>query len=124
MRIKELCSVDSKICVGGSRKNSDKLLLVSCGSCISILTNTKLNHPIKVNHAYWYLTKSVSFGFSPKFFIKQNDCDTYDCDEKNKCEDPLRLCWYIGGSTSGWRLGNLNFEKNYRDINKLIFLKF
>jgi len=115
LKIKELCSSDSNICVGASNQNEPGIVsLISCGNCISILKNTKINHPIKINHAYWYLTKFYSFGFSPSFFINQNDCDKHDCDENNICQDNRRLCWYIGGLTGGWRIGK--FVSLYSEV--------
>ena len=70
------------------------------------------------------MTKFYSFGFSPSFFINQNDCDKHDCDENNICQDNRRLCWYIGGLTGGWRIGKFVSENNNNfDYNKLIFLK-
>lgn len=114
--------MNSILCVGGYKTDSETLLLVSCGNCITVLSETKINHPIKNNGAYWYLTKTFSFGFSSKFLINQIDCDTYDC-IGNKCQDSKRLCWHIGGLEGGYRLGTLIYNKKDFDYNKVIFLK-
>ena len=52
------------------------LLLVSCGSCLDILTTTELNKPRLVNGAWWYFTPATSFGFAPISSIRQYN---YDC---------------------------------------------
>ncbi len=122
VNLKKTCNSNSIICVAGSQNGSDTLILISCGNCMSILSDTKVNHPIKVNGAYWYLTHPKSFGFSSKFLIEQKDCDVFDC-ENDTCTDSKRLCWHIGGSSGGWRLGSLVYKKNNFNFRKIIFLK-
>ena len=58
--IRETCSEESKICVGGTESNIDKIELLSCGNCWKILNNTLINIPIKENGAYWYNTINKS----------------------------------------------------------------
>jgi len=79
MNIKAQCNQDSIICVGGA-DSFNKLLLVSCGSCLDILTTTVTNQPILVNGAWWYFTPGRSFGFAPNSNIRQSNADTIDCD--------------------------------------------
>jgi len=57
---------------------SYKLLIVSCGSCLDILTNTTANQPRFVNGAWWYFTNGL--GFAPNSNIKQTSSDTYNFD--------------------------------------------
>jgi hypothetical protein len=108
---KSMCNQDTIICVGGADSN-DTLLLVSCGSCLDILTNTTINQPRLVNGAWWYFTHGKSFGFAPNSDIKQRWYDCYDClncnDDSNTCTDSNRLSWKFptakhGGD--GFRLG-------------------
>jgi hypothetical protein len=115
--VKSLCNSNSIICVGGADSNN-KLLLVSCGLCLNILTATTKNQPILVNGAWWYFTSSLSFGFAPNSNIRQDPyCDNYDS------SDQKRLSWEITGSCG--RLGTLNtaektIPSSYR---KIILLK-
>ena len=110
------CRFNSILCVGGSSVSSDVMLLVSCGDCQSILTQTSLNNPTLINGAYWYMTSDKSFGFSDSSTISQNSCDTEGGN--------FRICWHLSGGSGGYRLGSLtglNSEKNYR---KLIFVYY
>jgi len=43
------------ICVGGTDSRNNKLLLVSCGSCLDILTTTTRDQPRLVNGAWWFI---------------------------------------------------------------------
>jgi hypothetical protein len=105
--IKYKCNRESIICVGGSDGLST-LLLVSCGSCLDILTTTELNKPRLVNGVWWYFTPDISFGFAPFSSIRQSTADVFDCDSGGKnCNDSKRLSWHLQGS-GGWRLGSLN----------------
>ena len=123
--IKSKCNRESIICVGGSDGLST-LLLVSCGSCLDILTTTELNKPRLVNGAWWYFTPDRSFGFAPSSNIRQASVDGFDCDTNNgwkNCKDSQRLSWYLGGG-GGWRLGVLNDIANTipSTYRKIIFL--
>jgi hypothetical protein len=82
-------------------------LLVSCGSCLDILTTTVTNQPRLVNGAWWYFTPPYSFGFAPNSNIKQNDVDWYDCDSvASNCKDSNRLSWKLSYAFGGgFRLG-------------------
>jgi hypothetical protein len=105
LNIKTQCNRDSIICVGGAYSNNNTLLLVSCGSCLDILTTTPHNQPRLVNGAWWYLTPDHSFGFAPNSNIYTNSADTFDCDP---CKDSNRLSWHLHGLDGGWRLGNIH----------------
>ena len=88
--IKSECSSETVMCAGGvASNNKDNLLLVSCGNCLSVLTQTPKNVPVLNNGAYWYLTDiggTRSFGYSPSNNIVQGNCDYYDY------KDNKRLC--------------------------------
>lgn len=114
------CSDESVLCAGGAAVASDNLLLVSCGNCFAVLTETPLNKPVLNNGAYWYLTDKKSFGFSPSSNIKQDNADWYDCDKaRKKCTDDKRLSWWLSGR-GGARLGKISHHEsslnNYRKI--------
>jgi len=100
--IKTQCNQNSLICVGGADGNNN-LLLVSCGSCLDILTTTIRNQPRFVNGAWWYFTPGYSFGFAPNSNINQDAADFFDC-AGSICQDSNRLSWHLPGY--GWRLGN------------------
>jgi len=103
------CNKESIICVGGADSN-DTLILVSCGSCLDILTHTTLDKPKFVNGAWWYFTPGWSFGFAPTSNIRQYFYDCYDCsdcnDNENTCSDDNRLSWKLTYNP-GFRLGYL-----------------
>ena len=103
--IKSQCNKDSIICVGGA-DNYNTLLLVSCGSCLDILTTTPLIQPRLVNGAWWYFTPGRSFGFAPNSNIFQGSADHIDCGNipHTNCKDSNRLSWHLNG-WSGYRLG-------------------
>ena len=81
------------------------LLLVSCGSCLDILTTTELNKPRLVNGAWWYFKPAPSFGFAPSSSIRQLSVDIFDCDSSWNCNDSKRLSWYLLSGYTDWRLG-------------------
>lgn len=118
--IRSECDSDSVLCVGGAAKDSDTLLLVSCGNCRIVLTETQINEPVLHNGAYWYLTKEFSFGFSPIYEIRQENSDHYDSDMGYN--DVKRLSWYLGGSWGGWRLGQLHNLGTSADYRKIVLL--
>ncbi|CAF1098867.1 unnamed protein product, partial [Brachionus calyciflorus] len=99
--LRNYCNPNSILCAGGGLANSDILLLVACGNCYQILTNTTKNSPKLVGSVYWYMTIDYSFGFSPSSTINQNRVDTYSL------SDPLRLSWFIDSYSGGWRLGTI-----------------
>lgn len=122
IQIKSKCSPQTVLCAGGAATNSDTLLLVSCGDCLSVLKPTEVNKPVLNNGAYWYFTNGYSFGFSPNSSIYQNLVDFFDCIKLPDwiCTDNKRLSWHVG-TYSGYRLGKITtFEPIYR---KIIFLK-
>jgi len=106
------CNKESIMCVGGS-DGLNTLLLVSCGSCLEILTTTELDKPRLVNGVWWYFTPDKSFGFAPSSSIRQYWYDCYGChdcaDDHNICQDSNRLSWKLsyafGGGNGGFRLG-------------------
>jgi len=108
LAVKLQCNSNSIICVGGADTgSSNTLLLVSCGSCLDILTNTTANQPRFVNGAWWYFTNGLSFGFAPNSNIKQSYADVFDCDSNNmNCIDSKRLSYQLHGG-AGWRIGNI-----------------
>jgi len=122
--IKSKCNNESIICVGGS-DGLNTLLLVSCGSCLDILTTTELNTTRLVNGVWWYFTPGKSFGFAPSSNIRQSSADIFDCDSGGyNCNDSKRLSWHLHGS-GGWRLGLLNnnaktIPSQYRKIILLL----
>jgi hypothetical protein len=120
--IKSMCSVESILCAGGAAKNSDNLLLVSCGNCRTVLTETAPNKPVLDNGAYWYLTDRKSFGFAPVYNINQNNPDVYDCKIGwSNCNDDKRLSWNLPGR--GWRLGRFNdFAGTISNFRKIILI--
>lgn len=122
--IKSQCSNETVLCAGGAAKESDNILLVSCGDCLSVLTSTVINKPILNNGAYWYFTDKKSFGFSPDFNIKQNSPDGNDCSSVNNiwtsCPSDERLSWRLDNA-GGWRLGSL-INLNDDEYQKFIFL--
>ena len=81
------------------------LLLVSCGSCLDILTTTELNKPRLVNGAWWYFKPDKSFGFAPSSSIRQSSVDIFDCDSSWNCKDSKRFSWYLLSGYTDWRLG-------------------
>ena len=123
--IKSKCNTESIICVGGS-DDVNNLLLVSCGSCLDILTITDRFVPKLINGAYWYFTPDISFGFSPNSKIDQNYYDCYDCpncnDNSNICTDSNRLSWKLSGYT-GFRLGKNCGNAIPSTNRKIILLK-
>ena len=115
--IKTQCNQNSLICVGGADSNNN-LLLVSCGSCLDILTTTPKNQTRLVNGAWWYFTPGISFGFAPDFNINQEPyCDKYDR------SNTKRLSWELAGACG--RLGSLNTVANTipSTYRKIIMLK-
>jgi hypothetical protein len=104
LNIKSQCNSNSIICVGGADSHGT-LLLVSCGSCLDILTTSVTNQPRLVNGAWWYFTPPYSFGFAPNSNIKQNNADDHDCHGGYLigCTDSKRLSWNLGSTNS--RLG-------------------
>jgi hypothetical protein len=75
LNIKSKCNQDSIICVGGADSSNNTLLLVSCGSCLDILTITTENQLRFVNGVWWYFKPGKSFGFATNSNIKQLDVD-------------------------------------------------
>jgi len=121
--IKSQCSSETLLCVGGAE--GDNLLLVSCGDCETVLTETKKNQPVLNNGAYWYLTKDYSFGFSPIYNISlEPDQDTYECNsDLTICPDNKRLSWIVYKDKGGWRLGNLNDKSDTtKGLRKIMML--
>ena len=124
--IKSYCNDNSIICVGASQSNSNTLLLVSCGNCKSILTET--NDKIILNNgAYWYFKNKYSFGFSPNDKIDLNYADINDCilnkNQIYECTQNNRLSWHLTNYNGGWRVGNKTGLNNSKDYLKYIFLK-
>jgi hypothetical protein len=65
------------------------------------------------NGAYWYRYDTRSFGFSKNSYIDIRNVDFATSDPD------YRLNWNIGGSSGGYRLGNLfplNNNSNYFKI--------
>lgn len=117
------CSVNSILCAGGAAVGSDTFLLVSCGDCRTVLKPTPQNAPVYNNGAYWYLTNSLSFGFSDIYTISQGNCDNYDY------TDNLKLSWNMGCAVGcTYRLGILyndgstNSQLFYNNYRKIILI--
>ena len=79
IEISKNCIDETILCAAGTDSNNAILMLVSCGNCRSILTETYLDRPNLINGAYWYLTPYYSFGFSPSLNIRQYTSDRFDC---------------------------------------------
>jgi hypothetical protein len=129
--IKSKCSAKSVLCAGGAAKGSDNLLLVSCGNCHTVLSETILNKPVLNNGAYWYLTNEFSFGFSPIYNVKQSFTDWYDCNQRifsRNCSDNNRLSWYLGDLASGgFRIGKKLINHDYGwfgNYRKILFVYY
>jgi hypothetical protein len=125
-KINSKCSAETVLCAGGVASwDSDKLLLVSCGNCKSVLTQTPRDEPVLNNGAYWYLTKNYSFGFSPSHYIYQFYVDGYDCDyfldTNPKCSSNERLSWRLDGIYGGWRIGQIT-QLRYSDLFRKIII--
>ena len=116
--IKSQCNQESIICVGDA-DSYNRLLLVSCGSCLDILTNTTGNQTRLVNGAWWYFRpgKFWGFGFAPnsntwhplrEYLKARIDCDKLKgivCGPPRTCQDSNQLSWHLTGMHGGWRLG-------------------
>jgi len=110
------CLSNSILCVGAGSVSSEVLLLISCGSCQSILTQTDLNTPRLINGAYWYFTDKKSFGFADSSIISQSSCDTYGP------YDNLRLCWHLSNGAGGYRIGQISGLTSDTTYRKLMFV--
>ena len=117
LELKNKCTANSVLCVGGGIKEDDNMRVVACGDCFSILTATDIDTPNYVGSAYWYYTPSKSFGFAPNHTIHQLICDYIFF------EDNLRLCWHTDNVNGGWRLGNILGLSSETGYSKYVFLK-
>ena len=99
--IKSSCLPSTVLCLGGRDSTNDVLLVVSCGLCSVVLTQTAKNTPNLHNGAYWYYSPVYTIGFAPNATFYENAADTYD--ESNN----QRVSWLLYGGYGGWRLGSL-----------------
>jgi hypothetical protein len=82
--VKSQCNQDSIIC-GGADSLKITLVLVSCGSCLDILTNNT-NQTRLVNGAWWYFKPGESFGFAPNSNIEINNWESADMSDCNSSQ--------------------------------------
>jgi hypothetical protein len=120
LNIRNQCSGESIICVGGMEPSSvttDILRVLACANCLSVTTQTTLDQPNLVGQAYWYFTSNYSFGFAPTNEIDQFDGDVFD---KNS---NLRVSWHLD-TRGGYRLGNImSLNSNTNHYKKVFLLK-
>ena len=115
--IRARCQSSSSICVGGTDL-LDNILLMACGNCYNIMTNTSRTVPRLVNDVWWYYTQGSSFGFAPAWQITQNPTDTTLIGGEN------RLSWTLTGSSGGYRVGtntNLNTSNSFKKFVYLLY---
>jgi hypothetical protein len=91
-------------------------LVVACGRCLDILTNTITNSPYYFNGVYWYFTSSYSIGYSSLNDIRQSSCDSNDGNSPDK-----KVCWHLGGIYGGFRCGSNTGLNSDDSFNKIIF---
>ena len=118
MAIRAQCNSATLMCVGGGKPADGTLKVVACANCLAITTQTAFNQPNFVGAAYWYLTYSLSFGFSPSYSINQGQADT------TSTESNSRLSWHIDLGSGGWRLGSLTGLNDNTVYYKKIYLKY
>ena len=107
------------MCVGGSNLDSDNtLLVVACGNCLSITSQTQPNKPTLLGSVYWYYSPGFSFGFAPDSLIIQDLSDTHDQTSNQ------RISWNLDDLNGGWRLGNFVGLNNNNSFSKKVFLKY
>jgi hypothetical protein len=110
--IKASCLPTTILCVGGRDSTTDRLLVVACGSCFVVLSNTEKNIPTLHNGAYWYYSpnveKSRSMGFAPSSKIIQDNADRFDLGNNQ------RVSWQLDNVTTGYRLGSIIELGNFR----------
>ena len=116
LNIRNQCTSNTLICVGGNRPSDSLLRVIACADCLSVTKQTVLNQPKFIGAAFWYFTDSKSFGFSPTSTIKQNIADDYDQ------ESNLRVSWHLDVKDGGWRLGDLVRLNNDTNYYKKIFI--
>ena len=109
------CNTNSILCFAGGPTGSDKMTIVACADCFSIIADTTLNQPVFHGAAYWYLTDYYSFGFSDVSAINQYTVDIVDW------SDPYKLSWLLNGNP-GYRVGTAISTGS--DYTKYVFVKF
>jgi hypothetical protein len=81
-KITESCLPTTNVCLGGRDSTNDVLLVVSCGLCSIVFTETVTDTPRLHNGAFWYYTPSVTYsqsmGFAPNSTIREENPDTFD----------------------------------------------
>lgn len=114
--MKTRCKSSSLICVAGGLKNQDKLTVIGCANCFSVLSQTKtLNSPKILSGIYWYYTPNFSFGFAQTPEINQNTWDNTDLTSNYK------LSWNLD-KAGGQRLGNLTDLGSSTDYMKYVYV--
>jgi hypothetical protein len=116
--IKNSCSLTTILCLGGRDNISDIFLVVSCGYCSVVLSETPKNIPTLHNGADWYYSNVYgyqSMGFAPNSDIYQNNADIADLLNNQ------RVSWHLNGL--GWRLGSLTHLEKSSDYYKVIIRK-
>ena len=119
LNIRNQCSDDSIICVGGMEPPSvttEILRVLACANCLNVTTQTNLNQPNLVGEAYWYFTPNYSFGFAPTSKIDQFNADIFEKTSN------LRVSWHLD-ARGGYRLGNIMSLNTNTNHYKKVFLK-
>jgi hypothetical protein len=119
--IKKSCLPTTILCLGGRHIVDDVLVVVSCGSCLVVLSKTEKNTPNYNNGAYWYYSPNVensrSMGFAPNSNINQRNADIVDKSNNQ------RVSWQLNEISGGYRLGSsIDLEKS-SDYFKVILKK-
>jgi hypothetical protein len=100
--IKNSCLPTSILCLGGL-DSTNVLLVIACGLCSVVLSETVQNTPPLHNGAYWYYSPNVeyslSMGFAPSSKMKQKNADCFDLLNKQ------RISWQLHVNIGGYRLG-------------------
>jgi hypothetical protein len=119
LNIRNQCSGESIICVGGMEPSSvttEVLRVLACANCLSVTTQTNLDQPKFVGQAYWYFTPNYSFGYAPT-----SEIDQYNGDQFEKSSN-LRVSWHLD-ARGGYRLGNIMSLNSNANYFKKVFLK-
>lgn len=99
--IRDKCTNETRLCVGGADAVTLTLQLVACGNCYVITSTTAYNTPVEENGVYWYFTPDRSFGFSPLYTINQAAADTLSVRGAERLSWPTLVAGYRIGSTLG-----------------------
>jgi hypothetical protein len=72
----------------------------------------------RVSHgAHWYCRRERGFGFAPNDDVERGNAWA----DGNHRDDPLRLSWYIEGTSGGYRAGDVFGLENSSEWRKLVW---